>query len=82
MTPATKVAAIPAKTRLGSVLLDMGLISPDELTQLLVRQRAEGGRLGEMLVAEKRLSPEQVAKALAPDGATAAGAAAAGPAGS
>ena len=65
MTSATQGTSIPAKTRLGSVLLDMGLISPDELTELLVRQRVEGGRLGEILVAQKRLSPEQVAKALA-----------------
>ena len=65
MTSATQPASLPAKTRLGSVLLDMGLISPDELTELLVRQRTEGVRLGEMLVAQKRLSPEQVAKALA-----------------
>ena len=65
MTSATQGTSIPAKTRLGSVLLDMGLISPDELTELLVHQRVEGGRLGEILVAQKRLSPEQVAKALA-----------------
>jgi type IV pilus assembly protein PilB len=65
MTSATQRASVPAKTRLGSVLLDMGLISSDELSDVLVRQRAEGGRLGELLVAQKRLSPEQVAKALA-----------------
>ena len=63
MTTPARTAA-PAKARLGSVLLDMGLISPSELSELLEQQRAEGGRLGEMLVAQNRLSPEQVAKAL------------------
>jgi len=64
MTPSSHRTA-PAKARLGSVLLDMGLISPAELSDLLAQQRTEGGRLGEMLVAQNRLSPEQVAKALA-----------------
>jgi type IV pilus assembly protein PilB len=64
MTAPARTTA-PAKARLGSVLLDMGLISPGELSELLEQQRAEGGRLGEMLVARNRLSPEQVAKALA-----------------
>ena len=66
MTPLTAPpTAPPSKTRLGSVLLDMGLISSAELAELLARQRSEGGKLGELLVAQKRLSPEQVAKALA-----------------
>ena len=66
MTPLTAPAtAPPPKTRLGSILLDMGLISAAELGELLAHQRSEGGRLGELLVAQKRLSPEQVAKALA-----------------
>ncbi len=43
----------------------MGLISQDELAGLLAHQRSEGGKLGELLVAQNRLSPEQVAKALA-----------------
>jgi type IV pilus assembly protein PilB len=55
----------PTKTRLGSVLLDMGLITHEELAELLERQRTDGGRLGELLVAHERLTPEQVAKALA-----------------
>ena len=62
--PASLGPAAP-RTRLGSVLLDMGLISQDELAGLLAHQRSEGGKLGELLVAQKRLSPEQVAKALA-----------------
>ena len=53
------------KARLGSVLLEMGLISAAELGSLLEHQRTEGGKLGELLVAQKRLSPEQVAQALA-----------------
>ncbi len=66
MTPLTAPpTAPPSKTRLGSVLLDMGLISAAELAELLAHQRSEGGKLGELLVAQKRLSPEQVAKALA-----------------
>ena len=63
--PTGQLLAHPSKTRLGSVLLEMGLISPDELTELLAHQRSEGGRLGELLVATNRLSPEQVAQALA-----------------
>ncbi len=65
--PASFALSAPAapRARLGSVLLDMGLISQDELAGLLAHQRSEGGKLGELLVAQKRLSPEQVAKALA-----------------
>ena len=62
--PASPAPATP-RARLGSVLLDMGLISQEELAGLLAHQRSEGGKLGELLVAQKRLSPEQVAKALA-----------------
>lgn len=65
LTPPPATTATPAKTRLGSVLLEMGLISHDELAELLAQQREEGGRLGELLVALNRLSPEQVTKALA-----------------
>lgn len=63
-TPAISAPAAP-RVRLGRVLMDMGLISQEELADLLAHQRSEGGRLGELLVAQKRLSPEQVAKALA-----------------
>jgi type IV pilus assembly protein PilB len=65
MTTSHTPTPSPVKARLGSVLLEMGLITADELADLLAKQRAEGGRLGEMLVAQNRLSPEQVAKALA-----------------
>jgi type IV pilus assembly protein PilB len=61
----TTLTTQPTKTRLGSVLLDMGLITHEELADLLERQRTDGGRLGELLVAHERLTPEQVAKALA-----------------
>ncbi len=63
--PPVSLAPTAPRGRLGSVLLDMGLISQDELAGLLAHQRSEGGKLGELLVAQKRLSPEQVAKALA-----------------
>ncbi len=60
-TPANR----PQRARLGRVLLEMGLISDEELAELLARQRSQGGRLGDLLVAERRLTPEQVAKAVA-----------------
>lgn len=55
----------PSRARLGRVLLEMGLISDEELADLLTRQQTDGGRLGELLVAERLLTPEQVAQALA-----------------
>jgi type IV pilus assembly protein PilB len=64
-SPVPSVAPAAPRTRLGSVLMEMGLISQDELADLLTHQRTQGGKLGELLVAQKRLSPEQVAKALA-----------------
>lgn len=63
--PPASLAPASPRARLGSVLLEMGLISQNELAGLLARQRAEGGKLGELLVAQKRLSPESVAIALA-----------------
>jgi type IV pilus assembly protein PilB len=64
MRPDGPTSSAP-RARLGSVLLEMGLISAAELGSLLEHQRVEGGKLGELLVAQKRLSPEQVAQALA-----------------
>ena len=65
MSTTSSPPGAPTKHRLGSVLLDMGLITPEDLSETLAQQRNEGGRLGEILVASKRLSPEQVAQALA-----------------
>ncbi len=65
MSGSDKPTNRPQRARLGRVLLEMGLISDEELADLLTRQRAEGGRLGELLIADKRLTPEQVAQAVA-----------------
>ncbi len=45
--------------------MQLGILSPAELEAAVARQRADGRRLGEMLVAEDRITREQLAQALA-----------------
>ena len=51
--------------RLGSVLVDAGLVSERDLVDALVEQERSGQRLGEILVARGRVSAPAVANALA-----------------
>ena len=50
---------------LGEVLVSMGLIKAEELQSVLARQKADGRRLGDLLVADGRLSRDQVSRAIA-----------------
>jgi type IV pilus assembly protein PilB len=65
--PAARAApqARPAGEALGQVLVQMGILSPPELEAAVARQRADGRRLGEMLVGEDRITREQLAQAVA-----------------
>jgi eukaryotic-like serine/threonine-protein kinase len=54
----------PVRRRLGELLLASGKLSESQLEGMLERQRREGGRLGERLVAEGLVSDEDVVAAL------------------
>jgi len=58
-----------AKKRIGELLLDLkggpgGGLTPDVIEQALVTQRAEGGRLGEILIKMRAVTEEDVLQAL------------------
>jgi type IV pilus assembly protein PilB len=57
--------ATAKRTRLGDLLLGRGHITPEQLEEALRRQREGGQRLGEILVAMKAVTEEDVARALA-----------------
>ena len=57
--------ASPARTGLGQVLIEMGAVTGTVLETALARQRAEGGRLGEILVAGGSITPETLGDGLA-----------------
>jgi type IV pilus assembly protein PilB len=67
-TPAARPpqpAPRPAGDALGQVLVQLGILSAAELEAAVARQRADGRRLGELLVAEDRITREQLAQAVA-----------------
>ncbi len=51
--------------RMGEVLVRIGLITPDELTEALLAQMSSGGRLGDVLVRSRVVTEDQIAEALA-----------------
>ncbi|MDI6871880.1 MAG: ATPase, T2SS/T4P/T4SS family [Bacillota bacterium] len=57
-------ATSPARRRLGELLVEVGLISPDQLKTALDYQKQQGIRLGKALVELKLLSEEQLVEAL------------------
>lgn len=61
--PAVGSAFEPQKT-LGQLLLEEGLITPEQLNTALAMQKADGGFLGRILVKQGFLSQEAVASAL------------------
>ncbi len=65
--PALRGAAprIPRGEPLGQVLVRMGVISPADLEAAVARQKLDGRKLGEMLVAEEKISRDQLARAMA-----------------
>jgi chain length determinant protein tyrosine kinase EpsG len=59
-------ATVRRKKRIGEILVDAGLLSPDSIEPILEGARAESGlRFGEVAVAQRRLSEAQVRQALA-----------------
>ncbi len=63
-TSSKKVSG-PYKGRLGDLLLEKGLITPEQLDLVLAEQKENGGKLGELLVTMNMLDPHVVADALA-----------------
>lgn len=59
-----EVAPAPSRRLLGDILVEWGLISQAELAQALELQRREGGRLGEILVTEGKLTLAQLMDAV------------------
>ncbi|NMO16443.1 protein kinase [Pyxidicoccus fallax] len=49
---------------LGSILVARGLVTPQVLEESLALQKKRGGRLGQILVAERKLEPEHLVRAL------------------
>ncbi|MFA5251609.1 MAG: ATPase, T2SS/T4P/T4SS family [Phycisphaerae bacterium] len=71
MKPAQEISSTPTlnKTKVdilfGELLVSKGLLTREELTEVLNEQREHGGRLGEVLVRLKMLSDEDITLALA-----------------
>jgi len=66
--PLSNVSNVPkAQTNLlfGELLVSKGLLSPEELLEVLDEQREHGGRLGEVMLRLKMLNDEDVTQALA-----------------
>ena len=53
------------RLKLGALLVASGILTQAELDQVLARQKAEGGRLGDMLVRDGLVSEESLVNALA-----------------
>nr|WP_305794682.1 protein kinase [Myxococcus sp. CA051A] len=71
--PPTRLAPAPfppgpraARTRqqLGAILLTRGMLTPHVLDEALALQKRKGGRLGQLLVHERWLEPENLVRAL------------------
>ncbi len=52
------------RKRLGDILIDAGVIAPEQLTEALSRQKETGARLGQVLIYYKYVTGEQIAAAL------------------
>jgi len=55
---------VEPRKRLGEILLQMGLVTPEKIEEALTHARRTGSRLGEALVDLNMVSEEQVARAL------------------
>ncbi|WP_338864709.1 protein kinase domain-containing protein [Myxococcus stipitatus] len=53
-----------ARQQLGTILLTRGMLTPHMLNQALTLQKTKGGRLGQVLVHEKWLEPDNLVRAL------------------
>ncbi len=56
---------IPRGEPLGQVLVRLGYISPAILEEAIARQKTDGRKLGEVLVADERITRDQLARAMA-----------------
>jgi type IV pilus assembly protein PilB len=63
--PITNVPKAQTNLLFGELLVSKGLLSPEELLEVLNEQREHGGRLGEVLLRLKLLNDEDVTNALA-----------------
>ena len=65
--PAVRAAGprIPRGEPLGQVLVRLGFISPEILEEAIARQKTDGRKLGEVLVASERITRDQLARAMA-----------------
>jgi type IV pilus assembly protein PilB len=64
-TTSSKNVNGPYKGRLGDLLIEKDLITPEQLELVLAEQQENGGKLGELLVTMKMLDPHVLADALA-----------------
>ncbi len=63
--PSASTALVPVRAKLGKILVEAGLLDEDALDAQLKAQAADGGRLGERLIADEVITEEQLADALA-----------------
>ena len=64
-TTSSKIVSGPYKGRLGDLLIEKGLITPEQLDLVLAEQKENGGKLGELLVSMNMLDPHALADCLA-----------------
>ena len=64
-TTSSKNVSGPYKGRLGDLLIEKGLITPEQLDLVLAEQQENGGKLGELLVTMNILDPHVLADGLA-----------------
>ena len=64
-SPPRRAGAGAGVPRLGDLLVKMGALTPGDLDWALREQKADGRRLGEILLAHQKVTPEQMATALA-----------------
>ncbi len=55
---------VPSEQRLGEILLRRGVLTPETLSTALAAQAEKGGRLGDVLIAQKLLAERDVVEAL------------------
>lgn len=57
--------AVASRRRIGEVLVELGIVSDDEISRALEAQRSSGRRLGEVLLQEGLVEPRDLVRALA-----------------
>ncbi len=59
------MAQVPKRKRLDEILLEDGLVTPEQVTEALLRQKANGGRFGSQLMYYRIIDEATLIKALA-----------------